>query len=107
MTTGASTRLPARFGGSTRHPSRPAPQGPARRHTPPAARAPGGRRPPASPAPEAPAGSGEDQPADGEERETGETREAPEEVPEMITGQAVKDRDRERERGGQPAPDLP
>ena len=63
-----------------------------------------GRPAPASPAPEAPAGSGEDQPADGEERETGETREAPEEVPEMITGQAVKDRDHER--GGQQAADL-
>ena len=45
-------------------------------------------------------GPGEDQPADGEERETGETREAPEEVPEMVTGQAVK------ERGGPQAADL-
>ena len=53
-----------------------------------------GRPAPASAAPEAGSGSGpaEDQPADGEERETGETREAPEEVPEMVTGQAVKER---------------
>ena len=49
-----------------------------------------GRPAPASAAPEAAAGSGEDQPADSEERETGETREAPEEAPEMVTGQAVK-----------------
>jgi len=55
---------------------------------------------PASAAPEAGSGPAEDQPADGEERETGETREAPEEVPEMVTGQAVK------ERGGPQAADL-
>lgn len=55
---------------------------------------------PASPAPEAAAGSGEDQPADGEDRETGETLQAPEEAPEMVTGQVVK------ERGGQQAADL-
>ena len=68
---------------------------------------PAGPASPASPAPEAAAsgsGPGEDQPADREERDTGETREAPEEVPEMVTGQAVKDRDRER--GGQQAADL-
>jgi molecular chaperone GrpE len=58
-----------------------------------------GRPAPASPASEA-AGPGEDQSADGEERETGETREAPEEAPEMVTGQVVK------ERGGQQAEDL-
>jgi len=55
---------------------------------------------PASTAPEAGSGPAEDQPADGEERETGETREVPEEVPEMVTGQAVK------ERGGPQAADL-
>jgi molecular chaperone GrpE len=55
---------------------------------------------PASAAPEAGSGPAEDQPADGEERETGETRESPEEVPEMVTGQAVK------ERGGPQAADL-
>jgi len=59
-----------------------------------------GRPAPASAAPEAGSGLAEDQPADGEERETGETREAPEEVPEMVTGQAVK------ERGGPQAADL-
>ena len=62
-----------------------------------------GRPAPASPAPEA-AGSGtgadEDQPADGEERETEETLQVPEEIPEMVTGQAVKERD------GQQAADL-
>jgi molecular chaperone GrpE len=55
---------------------------------------------PASAAPEAGSGPAEDQPADGEEREAGETREVPEEVPEMVTGQAVK------ERGGPQAADL-
>jgi molecular chaperone GrpE len=65
-----------------------------------------GRPAPASPAPEAAAGSGEDQPADGEDRETGETLQAPEEAPEMVTGQAVKERERDRERGGQQAADL-
>src|SRR5690349_24748361 len=59
-----------------------------------------GRPAPASAAPEAGSGPAEDQPADGEERETGETREAPEEVPEMVTGQAVK------ERGGPQTADL-
>ena len=55
---------------------------------------------PASAAPEAGSGPAEDQPADGEERETGETLQAPEEVPEMVTGQVVK------ERGGPQAADL-
>jgi molecular chaperone GrpE len=61
-----------------------------------------GRPAAASPAPEAGSGSGpgKDQPAEGEERETGETLQAPEEAPEMVTGQAVK------ERGGQQAADL-
>jgi molecular chaperone GrpE len=58
---------------------------------------------PASPAPEAAVsgpGSGDDQPADGEDRETGEALQAPDETAEMMTGQAVK------ERGGQQAADL-
>jgi molecular chaperone GrpE len=62
-----------------------------------------GRPAPAGPAPEAAAsgsGPGEDQPADHEERDAGETPEAPEEAAEMVTGQAVK------ERGGQQAADL-
>src|SRR5512146_2545530 len=62
-----------------------------------------GRPAPAGPAPEAAAsgsGPGEGQPADHEERDAGETREAPEEAAEMVTGQAVK------ERGGQQAADL-
>ena len=62
-----------------------------------------GRPAPPQSAPEAPeaaarSASGEDQPADHEERDTGETREAPEEVPEMVTAQAVK--------GGPQAADL-
>src|SRR5215471_18777759 len=60
---------------------------------------------PASPAAEAAgsgSGSGEDQPAEHEERDAGETREAPEEAAEMVTGQIVK----ERERSGQQAADL-
>jgi molecular chaperone GrpE len=62
-----------------------------------------GRPAPAGPAPEAAAsgsGPGEDQPADHEERDAGETREAPEEAAEMVTGQVLK------ERGGQQAADL-
>ncbi|MGD0242339.1 MAG: nucleotide exchange factor GrpE, partial [Streptosporangiaceae bacterium] len=62
-----------------------------------------GRPAPPQSAPEVPeaaawSASGEDQPADHEERDTGETREAPEEVPEMVTAQAVK--------GGPQAADL-
>src|SRR5437868_9812359 len=58
---------------------------------------------PASPAAEAAgsgSGSGEDQPAEHEERDAGETREAPEEAAEMVTGQIVK------ERAGQQDADL-
>ena len=77
MTTGASTRLPARFGGSTRRPSRPAPEVP---------------RP--APGPEAASGSGpgEDQPEDKrEEQDSEQTKESPEEAPEMVTGHVVMD----------------
>ena len=62
-----------------------------------------GRPAPATPAAEAAgsgSGSGEDQPAEHEERDAGETREAPEEAAEMVTGQIVK------ERAGQQAADL-
>ena len=43
----------------------------------------------ATEAPEAASGADEDQPTDHQERDTGETREAPEEVPEMVTAQVV------------------
>ena len=60
-------------------------------------------RPAAPPteAPEAASGSGpgEDKPADQEEQDTGQTRESPEEVPQMVTAQAVK-------KGGPQAADL-
>jgi molecular chaperone GrpE len=58
--------------------------------------------PPPAEAPEAAAASGtgsvEDQRADHEEKDAGQTPESPEEVPEMVTGQAVK--------GGRQAADL-
>jgi molecular chaperone GrpE len=58
-----------------------------------------GRPAPPTEAPEAAAsGSVEDQPADHEEKDAGQTPESPEEVPEMVTGQAVK--------GGKQAADL-
>src|SRR5579859_5714634 len=48
--------------------------------------------PPPAEAPEAVAGSGpgEDTPVDQDEQDTGQDRESPEEVPQMVTGQAVK-----------------
>ena len=58
-----------------------------------------GRPTPPAEAPEAAAsGSVEDQPAVHEEKDAGQTPESPEEVPEMVTGQAVK--------GGQQTADL-
>jgi molecular chaperone GrpE len=58
-----------------------------------------GRPAPPAEAPEAAAsGSVEDQPAVHEEKDAGQTPESPEEVPEMVTGQAVK--------GGQQTADL-
>jgi molecular chaperone GrpE len=59
-----------------------------------------GRPAPPTEAPEAASGSGpgEDKPADQDEQDTGQTRESPEEVPQMVTAQAVK--------GGPQAADL-
>jgi molecular chaperone GrpE len=57
-----------------------------------------GRPAPPAEAPEAASGPGEDQPADHEDRDAGETPESPEEATEMVTGQAVK--------GGKQAADL-
>ena len=92
MTTGASTRLPAKFGGSTRRPSRPAPEAPA---GPPAPQAAGTQAGGTQAGGTQAGGPAEDQPEDQhdkhEERDAAATQESPEEASEMVTGQVIKD----------------